>query len=169
MIGVVSLLEDEHRLQYESLDAPARARPEVPHISYHLAEAYNWAAVAGALEELAANFQAFDVVADAVAIFESIPAVVYLTVSDAGPLRALQQVVFDRVAPHATTPDEYYSPQKWVPHMTIASGIDPMEATRLAQSLRSKKIQWRIHISNIAFMSVDRENYIISGRTKLRG
>ncbi|MFN2529514.1 MAG: 2'-5' RNA ligase family protein [Candidatus Baltobacteraceae bacterium] len=167
MIGVVSLLDDEHRLAYESLEAPPHKRASVPHLSYHVAGSYNWNGVTGALDEICGHFGPFDIVADAVAIFESIPAIVYLTVTDPEHLRALQQVVFERIARHSHAPDEYYTPQSWVPHITIASGIDPQEATKLAQSLRSKKIHWRIRIDNIAFMSVDRGNYIISNRTRL--
>jgi 2'-5' RNA ligase len=167
MIGVVSLLDDEHRLAYESLETGGAPRLSVPHLSYHLAGAYDWNGVTGGLEEIASQTKPFDVVANAVAIFESIPAVVYLTVSQPQELRALQQRVFERIAAHAHAPDEYYTPQKWVPHITIAAGIDPTEATKLAQSLRSKKIHWRIRVDNIAFMSVDHGNYIISGRTKL--
>ena len=167
MIGVVSLLDDEHRLAYESLDVGAHKRSAVPHLSYHVAGSYNWNRVIGALDDLATQFQPFDIVADAVAIFESIPAIVYLTVSDPARLRGLQRAVFERIARHSHAPDEYYAPQAWVPHITIASGIDPQEATRLAQSLRSKKIHWKIRIDNLAFMSVDNGNYIISNRTKL--
>ena len=167
MIGVVSLLDDEHRLAYESLDVGPHKRSAVPHLSYHVAGSYNWSGVVGALEELSKQFEAFDIVADAVAIFESIPAIVYLTVSDPSSLRALQAAVFERIARHSHAPDEYYAPQAWVPHITIASGIDPQEATKLAQSLRSHKIRWKIRIDNLAFMSVDHGNYVISNRTTL--
>ena len=167
MIGVVSLLDDEHRLAYDRLDTGDVPRLAVPHLSYHLAGAYDWNGVAGGLEEIAAQSRPFDVVANAVAIFESIPAIVYLTVSQPEELRALQQRVFERFSPHARTPDDYYAPQKWVPHITIAAGIDPEQATKLAQSLRSKKIDWRIRIDNLAFMSVDHGDYIISNRTRL--
>jgi 2'-5' RNA ligase len=167
MIAVVSLLDEEHRLAYETLDVGRHQRPALPHISYHVAGSYNWKGVIGALDELGSRFEPFDILADAVAIFESIPAVVYLTVSDPGPLRDLQEAVFERIARHGHACDAYYTPQTWVPHITIASGIDPQEATRLAQSLRSKKIHWKIRIDNLAFMSIDHANYIISSRTKL--
>ena len=167
MIGVVSLLDDEHRLAYGSLDVGPHKRPAVPHLSYHVAGSYNWSGVIAALDDLATRFAPFDIVADAVAIFESIPAIVYLTVSDPAQLRTLHTAIFERIARHSHAPDEYYTPQAWVPHITIASGIDPLEATRLAQSLRSKKIHWKIRIDNLAFMSVDGGNYIISNRTKL--
>jgi|GEM_PF-3907950 len=169
MIGVVSLLHDEYRLAYESLEAGAHKRASVPRLSYHVAGSYNWNGVIDALDEIGGHFGPFDIVADAVAIFESIPAVVYLTVSDPEHLRELQRFVFDRVARHSHSPDEYYTPQAWVPHVTIASGIDPQEASKLAQSLRSKKLHWKIRIDNIAFMSVDRGNYIISNRTRPEG
>lgn len=167
MIGVVSLLDDEHRLAYESLETGGLPRLSVPHLSYHLAGSYDWAGVSGSLEELALAAKPFDVIADAVAIFESIPAVVYLTVSQPEALRSLQRRVFERIAPHAHSPDEYYTPEKWVPHITVAAGIDPIQATKLAQSLRSKKIQWRIRVDNLAFMSVENGAYVISNRTKL--
>jgi len=169
MIAVVSLLDDEHRLAYESLEIGAHKRAAVPHLSYHVAGSYNWNDVIGALDELSAGFHSFDIVADAVAIFESIPAIVYLTVSDPEPLRELQRAVFERIARHSHAPDEYYTPQAWVPHIAIASGIDPQEATKLAHSLRSKKIHWKIRIENLAFMSVNKGNYLISNRTKLHG
>lgn len=165
MIGVVSLLPDDQRLAYESLDVPDHRRPAVPHISYHRADSYAWNGVSGAIQEIAASFCPLDIVADAVAIFESIPAIVYLTVAQPQALAALQRAVFERVAAHARGPDEYYMPQRWVPHITLASGIDPAAATRLAQSLRSKKIHWKIRIDNLAFMSVDRGTYVISDRT----
>ena len=167
VIGVVSILDDEHRLAYESLDVAPHKRLAVPHLSYHLAGSYNWDGVIGCLDDLSASVAPFDIIADAVAIFESVPAIVYLTVSEPKALRELQASIYERVAPHAHAPDEYYTPARWVPHITIASGIDPQEATRLAHSLRSKKIAWRIRIDNLAFMSVDHGNYVISGRTKL--
>jgi len=76
MIGGVSLLDDEHRLAFESLDVGKHRRLAVPHLSYHLAGAYTWDHVYSALEEIAAETEPLLVVADAVAIFESIPAVV---------------------------------------------------------------------------------------------
>ena len=167
MIGVVSLLDDEHRLAYESLETGAHPKLAVPHLSFHVAGSYDWNGVSTALEDVARESRPFTVVADAVAIFESIPAVVYLTVSEPATLRELQQRVYERVAPFSHAPDEYYAPPKWVPHITIAQGIDPAEATKLAQSLRSKKIAWRIRVDNIAFMSVDHGDYVISGRTPL--
>ena len=167
MIGVVSMLDDEHRLAYESLEVGNHPRLAVPHLSYHVAGSYDWNGVTGALEEVAAQTQPFDVVADAVAIFESIPAVVYLTVSEPAELRLAQRRIFERIVPHAHAADEYYTPQTWVPHITVTQGIDPAEATRLAQTLRSKKIHWKIRIDNFAFMSVDNGNYVISGRVQL--
>ncbi|MDP9018404.1 MAG: 2'-5' RNA ligase family protein [Candidatus Eremiobacteraeota bacterium] len=167
MIGVVSLLDDEHRLGYESLAPGNHRHIAVPHISYHMARAYTWDHVRSGLEEIAAETAPLLVVADAVAIFESIPAVVYLTVNDERPLRDLQRKVYARMRPHAQEPDDHYTPHAWVPRITISAGIDPQEATKLAQSLRSKKIQWNIRIENLAFVKVDHGDCLIGGRTAL--
>ena len=157
------MLEGEHRLAYQT----GTVRVGSPYLGYHMAASYTWESVAATLDDLAESFEAFDVVAEAVAIFESIPAVVYLTIADLQPLLRLHRAIAGRIAMCAHAPDEYYAPERWVPHITITSGIDSREATRLAQSLRSQKIRWKIRIDNLALVTVDQGKCIASGRKQL--
>lgn len=160
MIGVVALLERETI----GADAPA-----VPHLTFHRAAAYEWEFVIGALDALAKDTPPIDIIADDVAIFDTVPAVVYLNIADPQPLRALQARIYERIDPNAFDADPFYAPQAWTPRVTLASGVDAGAAAKLAQSLRSRKIQWKIRLDNLAYLSVENGEYSVSGRVLLTG
>ena len=158
MHGLVSLLDDEHfRLVEEIWDELERdfgvrnlyVTP-FPHFSYQVAETYDMELAAGVLSEVARTTAPFTVRTTGLGIFNITHPVLYVPVVRSPELSDLHEMLWREVTRAATGATEYYRPEMWMPHITLAHGdIDIDRLTAAVRGLSARNFHWEIRIDNL--------------------
>lgn len=174
MPGIVSLLDSEtsrrivelRRRLEDELGVRTPVENHCPHVSYQVAERYDQGLV-DALRELAAEQDPFSVRTNGIGVFtDSEPLVVYVpVVRDAG-LSALHERVWDRCSPLGSGLQDYYRPDRWTPHITIAP-VDRDELPSVVDLLGEHSCYWEANIETIATIQGTAPNRTVEHRTSL--
>ena len=165
MIGTVALLDAPDRSWIESLRTGTFFRPPAPHVSFHVAAAYDWAPVVAELDTIAIETAPFEVEATGADVFDvEDGAALYVQLARSERLIALQRRIFDAIDAHAHHTFEHYKPELWLPHVTIAQRAPMDEARAFAADINDEVRGRAVHLTNLAFLSVDYGRYIMSNR-----
>ncbi len=124
-----------------------------PHLTYHVADAYDASAIVDALGAVARASQRFTLETHGLGVFRGDETVLYLHVSPSAALAAMHDRVWDAVTPIATAPKPVYAAATWVPHITLAIGDLTEEVLPLAlQLLNRRTYEWTIPITNVCLI-----------------
>jgi 2'-5' RNA ligase len=107
--------------------------PTPPHVSLRVATGYD-TAVSEALVDVSASTDPFSLTTSGLGVFTA-TGVVYLPVARSTPLVELYERVASVVAPHVTAPNDYYTDERWIPHVTLAQGLDGETAATAVELL----------------------------------
>ena len=125
--------------------------PANPHFSWQVAEDYM---VKDTLEELKAiikGLQPFRIRISGLGIFPGIHPVIYLTVVRDRILTDIHSMLWDRCISYAIKPSPYYSPEHWVPHVTIAYiDLTPEKVSILVKEMANQPWDADLEIENIS-------------------
>ena len=159
MHGIVSLLDDEHYARVESIWEQLERELGVsgiystpfPHFSYQVAEGYDTAAVEGVLQAIASRIAPFKIRTAGLGIFNVTHPVLYIPVVRSPVLSALHETLWTEIAKLATGAPEYYRPEMWMPHITLAHGdIDWDKLTDIVRALRENQFHWEATVNNLS-------------------
>ena len=127
MDGIASLLdtistEQVHRI-WEKLQNKC-AIPEirdhiVPHFSWHVAERYKQESLTQTLKNFCEQLGNFQVKTSGLGVFNGEKHVIYLGIVKDKTLLDNHLRIYEAVEPLAINPSPYYSPEHWVPHITL--------------------------------------------------
>jgi 2'-5' RNA ligase len=157
--GIVSLLDGEERERIEQLWDELRRdfgvsgihAKRFPHVSYHVAEEYDLPRVQAALSALATKTRAFAAQTSGLGIFTRKEPVIYLPVVRTPMLAELHGQIIAFASPLATTVNEFYSPDIWIPHITIAEGdVDLLVLPEIVRRFGDRNLRWEIRVANLA-------------------
>ncbi len=162
MHGVVSLLDDTRRQAiadlWDELEQTCgikhlREMLPYPHVSYHVAEEYDFDRLDGVLTRLAANSAPFVVQTTGVGIFTGASPVLYLAVVRNPELTRYHHTIWAALAEAHVSAGELhlYHPDQWVPHITLAQ--HDLDATTLPEAVRllgGRALAWNVTIRDIA-------------------
>ncbi len=143
--GIVSLLDSASaqttRALFAELDERYGLREEVqrvpwPHLSYHLAEAYDLERLAEPLRRVAAQTPPFTATITGLGGFEAPEPVLYLAVERGSALGALHAALWRELgsAGVAQGVAPLYAPEPWQPHITLAMHDLTLETLRAIQA-----------------------------------
>lgn len=122
------------------------------HFSYHVAaDDYDLDVLAETFEEIAARHEPFTVRTSGIGVFTGVEPVVYMGVVRSADLDALHQDIWDSCTPRFGVGLPYYSPEAWVPHVTLAQG--PRTRARLPEIMRAlgeRDLAWDLRVDNLA-------------------
>lgn len=162
MHGIVSLLDDDH---YQMVEDVWRGLEETlglrgvyvtpfPHFSYHVADHYDVEELEPILQEFAAQTAPFEVLTTGLGIFTGgIYPVIYANVARSPTLSAVNAALWSKVEAVSAGIVEYYHPEQWVPHVTLAHGDIRQE--QLAEAIRVLSqwdFTWQIAVDNVALL-----------------
>ena len=158
--GVVALLDERHnqlvaeiwdRLRHEAgIPLP---QPALPHFSYHVAERYKAPALETALRGLAANSKPFRAWTSGLGVFTQPVPVLYVAVVRSPELSRYQRWAWWEVHPTANGSLDYYLPERWVPHITLAQqGLTPENLAEAIRLLAGRDFHWPLDIDNISYV-----------------
>ncbi|WP_435359638.1 2'-5' RNA ligase family protein [Haloarchaeobius sp. DFWS5] len=169
--AVISTLPDEHHqrvldcwddLHDEFGIDPAGELPP-PHISYHVAEKYDATTVESRLHSVTSELDAFTVRTGGLGVFTAAP-VVYLPLARSPSLARLHDSLWTRLTDFAEHADDYYHPDRWFPHVTLAYySLDHEVLGDVLSYLSAREFDWEMEITDIAHLeSSDGETRICS-------
>ena len=165
MDGVVSLLdsasEQATRALWDELAGSyhlraAAQRVPYPHVSYHIAEGYDFARTEAALARVAAQVQPFTVQMTGLGAFEGPEVVLYLAVARNAALDRLHAALWQALAEAgvAQGASPLYAPDTWIPHITLAQGDLTADLLHAIQSAWAERDMRReIWVSDLTLLS----------------
>lgn len=172
MYAVVSLLDEHHYARLENLWRELESEcglagvtlTPFPHFSWHIAAEYDFKRLEAALAELVAEAKPFKVRTMGLGLFTSEAPVLYIPLVKDATLARHHQRVWERTQPAAIGSSSHYSPDVWVPHITLAYGdVDQDKLGCAMEKLAFQPFNWEISVDNLALV------YTIGGQVgKLR-
>jgi 2'-5' RNA ligase len=161
MHGVVSLLDHKHyqlteKLWHE-LEGGLGLRgvyiTPFPHFSYQVAQGYDVATLEPILQRTARKAKEFKVKTSGLGIFTGKPPVLYIPVVRTQALSQFHHALWNELSYSGSGIVEYYHPDTWMPHITIAFG--DIHTGNLPQAIRllsERSFNWEIAVNNISFI-----------------
>jgi 2'-5' RNA ligase len=159
MHGIVSLLDDAHHTKVEDICSRleihcgltgVRVTP-IPHFSWQVSVDYDFDALKPSLVKLVAELTPFTVRTAGLGIFTGISDIVlYISLVKDASLLSLHRTIWNAAAPYTADPVPYYSPENWVPHITIGHGdVDENGLACASRLLARESFKWTIDIDNL--------------------
>src|SRR6266704_4044580 len=161
MHGIVTLLDNDHYRLIEDLWAELERRFSVhgvyitpyPHFSYHVAQDYDLGLVESVLQRITSNITTFKVRTSGLGIFTGASPVLYIPVVRSLELTQLHQELWQEISTVSSGVQEYYNPDRWMPHITIGFGdISKDNLSQIIPFLAERDFSWEITVDNIALI-----------------
>lgn len=125
----------------------------LPHFSWQGASEYHLGKAEEVLKELAARQSPFTVQISGFGIFPGEKPVLFLHLVKNRQLLELHEEVWKRLYPFAVGINEYYDPQQWVPHVTLAyRDVTPENISCALQVLAFQPVSIHIVVDHIALI-----------------
>jgi 2'-5' RNA ligase len=124
-----------------------------PHFSWHVAEGYALEPVNAAIEAMSIPIRPFVVRTSGLGIFTGQEPVIYLLISKTEKLLRFHKALWKRIDPLARGSKSYYSPEQWVPHITLAhSDVNKKSLLCALEELAFIPFSWEVKIENLAIV-----------------
>jgi 2'-5' RNA ligase len=161
MHAIVSLLDEHHSGLVEALwreletdcGLAGVSLTPLPHFSYHIATEFDFKRLETALGELAARTLPFTVHASGLGLFTGPSPVLYVSLIKDARLASFHQTVWELVNPVAIGASSHYTPEVWVPHITLAYGDVSTDKLDCAMNkLAFRTYNWEIRVDHLALV-----------------
>jgi 2'-5' RNA ligase len=159
--GVVALLDAVATAKIESIWQEFRAtfgvhgvsRTPIAHFSFHAAESYDVFKTIATMNSIAKTMPPFKARIGGLGIFTGDTPVVYLPVVRTEGLSLIHAQVWQQSTAAATNPLNYYHPDYWQPHITIAhDDIVPEKLPQVTAMLQARQFDWEFEIPQFGFI-----------------
>jgi 2'-5' RNA ligase len=125
----------------------------LPHFSWMGADMFQVEPVEAILHDLSAEIQPFPARASSLGVFPGRMPVVYLGLVKNENLMRIHQTLWERIRPYAIQPNEYYDPENWMPHITLALyDVVPDRLGCAVSSIAFEQIDINLVIDNFAVL-----------------
>lgn len=161
MHGVVSLLPSPHYDWVEALWDELEAKHGMkgiritpfPHFSWQIGEAYDFSALKTCLESIAASQPPFKVRTTGLGQFTGEHPVLFIPVVKSPELVNFHQRVWQALLPITTGASPYYSPENWIPHISIGyEDLNTQNIGAVMQELAFRTFNWEFEVDNLSFI-----------------
>lgn len=179
MDGVVALLDASATAKVLALWAEFEARHKIsavgmrvpfPHVSFHVAEAYDLPALDAQLRAVCAGMAPVTVRTTGLGVFTGPAPVLYAAVNRDPALSALHAAVWAACEGAAQGSLPYYAPTVWVPHITLAQlDVTPAALGRLVEDLAGRDFAWTIRLDAATALIETAGQYLSPLRVPLGG
>jgi 2'-5' RNA ligase len=162
MHAIVSILDPLHyklveaiwrELETECGIVGIKATP-YPHLSWLIAEDFEWSRLDTTIQEIANNLQPFQVRTTGLALFTGPSQVVYIPILRTTEVSRVHEMIWQRMLPLGYGISQNYAPSKWVPHISLAYGdVTPVTLPCIMERLANRVYNWEIEVANLAFIN----------------
>ncbi len=159
--GVASLLDDQNYALVEHLwdeleteyGVQGLYQTPFPHFSYHVAEGYDTDLVESILPRVTSRCAAFKVRTAGLGVFSGDHPVLYIPVVRSPALSALHQKLWHELAEASAGTVEYYHPEQWTPHITLAGGeVLKNRLPDIVRMLSVRSFDWEMEVNNLSLI-----------------
>ena len=159
MPGVIFLLDEVNHARVEALwdqmereFGVARGYPgAMPHFTIHLAAEYGLDATRAIVGEVARTQRPFAVPTSGLGVFTGEMPILYIPVIRTRTLDDLHSRLYQELAPHCSGHFPYYSPESWMPHITIGQvNLAPQVLPALLEWLAHQPLSWQLEAATLA-------------------
>lgn len=126
----------------------------IPHFTWQIADRYDLSTLVPALDQYTRARRPLQVKVKGVGTFEGQEDVVFLKVQRHKDLLRCHQQVWELLGEHSDTINPLYSPETWIPHVTLA--MHDIPAGKLAEIrafVRAKQVDWEIDVENFDILT----------------
>jgi 2'-5' RNA ligase len=161
MHGVVSLLDLQATRLVDSIWVELENEfglsslyvPRIAHFSYQIAEQYNLNRLGAVLEQTAQAQSPFHLRTTGLGIFTGMNPVLYVPVVRSLELSRLHSALWQAIGATETGVSSLYSPEHWIPHITLAQGdLDGANLPTVVRWLSGRALSWEITVNNIGLI-----------------
>jgi 2'-5' RNA ligase len=161
MDGIVSLLDPEHTALVEEIWTQLQHEfglrgiyaTRFPHFSYHLADHYDVDRLTSILQTFVRGRTPMEVKTTGLGIFSGGPLVLYIPVVRGPELHQMHADLWNAVAPVSHGLNPVYSPETWMPHITLAYGdVRPEALPDIIRLLGEREFNWHITIDQLLLL-----------------
>jgi 2'-5' RNA ligase len=161
MHGLVSLLPDPFYQKVEStwqtLESEMGLRgirvTPYPHFSWQIAEDYDLDRLQPILEEIASQTKPFPAHTTGIGLFTGPRPVIFIAVVKTPELMQFHSLVWERILGTSTAASPYYSPEIWVPHISLAyEDVTSENVGEVMKKLAFQSYTWEMQVDNFAFI-----------------
>ena len=177
--GVASLLPQPYYGQVEALWAELETDfglkgvcvTPYPHFTWQIAPAYDLERITRTLEDIASRTAPFEISTAGLGLFNGESPVLYIPLVKTPVLTVLHQQIWQALLPASTNPSPYYSPEQWVPHITLAcNDLTAESAGAVITRLVARNFDWQMRVANLFFVAVSTEGESLTPiKVTLRG
>jgi len=162
MDAIVALLDEATNRDFESLWEELRSvglnhvadQVAIPHVSFHVAEEYDQARAEASLLEFARSHAPFQISTAGLGIFTGNHRTLYTSVVRTDTLAAYQRALWPILDRASSGVVQYYHPEQWMPHITLAQGDVTAESLAAAvKRFAMRAFVWRSQVDTIAWIS----------------
>ena len=164
MYGVIALFDDASSRHVEDLwrrlhevhALGAHYEQRFPHLSFHVAEAYEAERLSAALLPILGQLHPTVVRSTGRGLFTAPSLVLHLPVAAPRSLRLVQPHIWEAADACARAAVEHYHPDRWMPHVTLASGdLRFDDLPRAVSLLVDEMLEFEIRLERIAICQDD--------------
>jgi len=161
MHGIVSLLPQPYYKKVESLWDELESQfglkgirvTPFPHFSWQIGEEYDLPALKLVLSTVAKQTKPFPVTATGVGIFSGPNPVIFIPVIKSPQLVRFHQQVWKALMNTGQGFSDYYSPQNWVPHISLAyMDVNQQNISGVTQHLAFQSLYWEFEVNNFTYI-----------------
>lgn len=143
-------------------------QPELPHVSLHVAEAYDAAALRPTIAQFAHTQPPFTLTTSGLGLFTGPEPVLYVAVTCGRGLLDCHTHFHPLAEPLAQGSVPYYQPGRWVPHITLAHGSRLQTCLPdVIRLLSGRDYNWTVPITQLAYLDnplTTHETWSLSGQ-----
>ena len=132
-------------------------RTPIPHLSWMIGEEFDFDGLERVLSRQLAGQKTLRIRTTGLGIFTgSEDIVLYIAVIKDDRLSEFHRILWESARECIRRPAEYYLPNHWVPHITLAHGdVDPAGLACAAQLLAREDLHWSIDIGDVSLVYQD--------------
>ena len=173
MNGIASLLDEHTATRVERVWQDLESHcglvgvktTPFPHISWQVTASYEVTRLEYVLSALVKQITPFTIHTTGIGLFSGERPVIYISIVKDEPLIHFHSMLWEKTKEIAIQPVLLYSPEWWVPHITIAyNDVTPANIGCAMQYLAFQSIAWEIRVDNLIFVTQD-ENHFTHTKT----
>jgi len=159
MEGILSLLDSKYSQQVREIWADLEKRFGLrgvqefpyPHVSFQISEGYPPETIQERMHDTVVRFKPIRVRTAGLGLFVNPAPVLYIPVVRATALDRIHRLLW-KAFPPLTGDGGYYSPNQWIPHITLAVGdLQTEMLPHVIGQLSARDFHWEITLDNLAF------------------
>jgi 2'-5' RNA ligase len=140
----------------------------LPHFSWQGADSYDLDAVELILEKIAKEMPQFSVTTAGLGVFSGDRPVLYLPIVKTRHLLEVHEFIWSSLVPYSKSPNLYYAPDVWMPHITLAmEDVTPYNLACAIEELSENPFNLIVTVDSISIAYAEGNNVGIHREFKM--